>query len=314
MLKYLVILLDDSSVSYCHYTNSKLSNLIPMEVLQRGVLFAMKNDLKIQYVLPQSELPQSYMEVINSMFHDNIGFIGQEDVADVIVVNGIDELIHHGNKLDASKRYVIRTKISEFFDRHEILKNIFARNISVNILFLDVDSFTDDKIGQYKNILNDLGSYLKDLITNGVNVNTNLLTDRIALDEMNNCGAGDTSITLAPNGMFYPCPAFYYDNEPYCECGNIETGLTIRNKKLFTLEGAPLCKRCDAYHCKRCVWLNKKLTYEVNTPSRQQCVMAHVERNASKVLLDMFHQSNLLKEKEIDSIDYLDPFDSYKDL
>ncbi len=314
MLKYLVILLDDCSVSYCHYDNSSERNLIPLEILHKGILFAMKNDLKIQYVLPQGELPQSYIEAINSMFHDNIGSIGQEEMADVIVVNGMEELTQNENKYDASKRYVIRTTVKEFFERYDLLKNVFERNISVNVLFKDVESFTDEKTEQYQAILNDLGVYLKDLILNGGNVNTNILTDRIALDEMNNCGAGDTSITLAPNGKFYPCPAFYYDRDHYCECGNIETGLTIRNKKLFTLEGAPLCKRCDAYHCKRCVWLNKKLTYEVNTPSRQQCIMAHVERNASKDLLDMFHQSSLLNEKEIKSISYLDPFDSYKDI
>lgn len=314
MLKYLVILLDDSSVSYCHYDYSNEPNLIPLDILQKGILFAMKNDLRIQYVLSQRELSQSYREAINSMFHDSIGSIGQEDMADVIVVNGMEELTQNDNKLDASKRYVIRTTINEFFDRYDSLKSVFGRNISVNILFKDVQSFTDEKSEQYQIVLNELGVCLKDIILNGGNVNTNILTDRIALDEMNNCGAGDTSITLAPNGKFYPCPAFYYDKDPYCECGDIETGLLIRNKRLFTLEGSPLCKRCDAFHCKRCVWLNKKLTYEVNTPSRQQCVMAHVERNASKELLDLFHQSNLLKEKEIATIDYMDPFDAFKDL
>lgn len=314
MLKYLVILLDDSSVSYCHYDSSNETNLIPLEILQKGILFAMKNDLKIQYVLPQCELPHSYTEAIYSMFHDNIGSIGQEEIADVIVINGMEELAQNGNKLDDNKRYVIRTTVNEFFASYDLLKNVFERNISANVLFKDVESFTDDKTELYQTILDDLGVCLKNLILNGGNINTNILTDRIALDEMNNCGAGDTSITLAPNGSFYPCPAFYYDKDPYCECGNVETGLTIRNKKLFTLEGAPLCKRCDAYHCKRCVWLNKKLTYEVNTPSRQQCIMAHVERKASKDLLEIFHQSNLLNDKEIKSISYLDPFDSYKDI
>lgn len=314
MLKYLVILLDDSSVSYCHYDNSNEMNLIPLEILQKAILFAMKNNLKIQYVLPQGILPHSYTEAINSMFHDNIGSIGQEELADVIVVNGMEGLTENESKLDASKRYVVRTTFNEFLERYNLLKIVFERNISVNVLFKNIESFTDDQIVKYQTVLNDLGACLNNIILNGGNVNTNILTDRIALDEMNNCGAGDTSITLAPNGKFYPCPAFYYDNDSYCECGGIETELSIRNEKLFTLEGSPLCKRCDAYHCKRCAWLNKKLTYEVNTPSRQQCVMAHVERNASKDLLDMFHQSNLLLEKKIDSIDYLDPFDSYNDL
>lgn len=314
MLKYIVILLDDSSISYCHYDNNGESNLIPLDVLEKGILFAMKNDLKIQYVLPQYELPQSYTNAINSMFHDNIGSLGQEMVADVIVVNEINELALNVKNLNANRRYVVRTTVSDFFESYKVLKEVFAHNISVNILFKDVDSFTDDKIAQYQAVLNDLGFCLNDLILKGGNVNTNVLTDRIALDEMNNCGAGDTSITLAPNGKFYPCPAFYYDKDHYCECGNVDAGLMIPNKRLFTLEGSPLCKRCDAFHCKRCVWLNKKLTYELNTPSRQQCVVAHIERNASKELLDLFHQSELLKEKQISTIDYIDPFDTYRDI
>ena len=51
MLKYLVILLDDTSISYCHYdVEDREKNLIPLNVLKEGVLFAMKNDLKIQYI------------------------------------------------------------------------------------------------------------------------------------------------------------------------------------------------------------------------------------------------------------------------
>jgi hypothetical protein len=40
--------------------------------------------------------------------------------------------------------------------------------------------------------------------------------------------------------------------------------------------------------------------------------MAHIERNASKELLDSFHQANLLETRTIDAIDYIDPFDVYK--
>lgn len=312
MLKYLIILLDDCSASYCHYDAKPQSRLMPVETLRKGILFAMKNNLKIQYVLPQYSLPQEYVELINSMFHICIGTPEQETVADIIVVEDLHSLV--GKKLDNTKRYMVRTNIHDFFQEYEILKDVLEKNISVNIVFKDVEKFSDNDIHKYSEILDDLVDSLKSIFTKGGYVNTNLITDRIALDAMNNCGAGDSSITLAPNGKFYPCPAFYYDNDPYCETGDVDSGEKIRNKKLFSLEGAPLCKRCDAYHCKRCIWLNKKLTYEVNIPSRQQCVMAHIERNASKKLLDEFHQLNLLSEKEIGEIDYIDPFDKYQSI
>ena len=138
----------------------------------------------------------------------------------------------------------------------------------------------------------------------------NLLTDRMMLSQMNNCGAGETSITLAPNGKFYVCPAFYYEDEND-SIGDLEHGLNIKNKQLYRLDHAPICRHCDAWQCKRCIWLNRKTTLEVNTPSHEQCVMAHLERNASRKLLNNIrkHGTFLPEQEEIKEINYLDPFD-----
>lgn len=311
MLKYLVILLDDTSTSYCHYdVEDREKNLIPLNVLKEGVLFAMKNNLKIQYILPNYTLPQNYIETMESMFNDKIGPIGQELPLSAIVINSLQSI--NINMMDSSIQYVIRTTISDFFENYGILKELFTLGISANIVFVDVVSFTEDKIETYRTVLAELVKSVESSIFKGMNINTNLITDRIALDNMNNCGAGDTSITLAPNGKFYPCPAFYYDDNQHYIIGDIENGLDIKNKTLYKLGYAPLCKRCDAYQCKRCVWLNKKLTYEINTPSRQQCVMSHLEREAGATLLDRFHKHNILLNKTIEKIDYIDPFDNYK--
>lgn len=314
MLKYLVILLNDNSVSYCHYNNNNESNMMPLDTLKKGILFAMKNDLKIQYVLPECDLPSDYINLIESMFHDNIGPLKQSKNSEIIVANSFDELMSNIDMLDSDKRYLVRTTIADFFNEYGLMKDLFKKDINANVVFTDVENFTDDKIYNYSAVLDDLKQSLIDSFQKGHNVNTNLITDRIALEEMNNCGAGETNITLAPNGYFYSCPAFYYSKEPYYELGNINDGLRILNKELYKLDHSPLCKRCDAYHCKRCVWLNKKLTCEINIPSRQQCLMAHIERNTSKIILDDFHKQNLLKEKNISKIDYLDPFEVYNNI
>ena len=146
----------------------------------------------------------------------------------------------------------------------------------------------------------------------------------MVLAEMNNCNAGENNITLAPDGKFYVCPAFYnlptidgYErtmgdicNKGY-NIGNIYDGLDIKNPQLYKLAYAPICRNCDAYQCKRCIWLNRKTTCEVNTPSHEQCVVAHLERNASRMLLNNIrkHGSFLPEREEIKVIDYLDPFD-----
>ena len=128
------------------------------------------------------------------------------------------------------------------------------------------------------------------------------------------------NITLAPDGKFYVCPAFYQsDSKTSIEdkapsIGDLQNGLDIKNPQLYKLSHAPLCRNCDAYQCKRCVWLNRKTTLEVNIPSREQCVMAHVERNVSRDLLESIRKyGTFMPEVEIKEISYLDPFDVRKE-
>ena len=148
---------------------------------------------------------------------------------------------------------------------------------------------------------------VKEAFVQGLLPQINLLTDRILLDKMNNCNAGIENITLAPNGKFYVCPAFYLENEND-SVGDLVTGINIKNKYLYQLQNAPLCRKCDAYQCKRCVWLNRKTTREVNTPSHEQCVVAHIERNAGRELLYDLQAFGAWKEKSIGEINYLDLF------
>lgn len=52
------------------------------------------------------------------------------------------------------------------------------------------------------------------------------------------------------------------------------------------------------------------MTYELNTPSHEQCVIAHIERNASRELLNRIRKhEKILSKQEIKEIDYLDPFE-----
>jgi len=309
MLNYLIILLDNTSISYCHYEHDeKESKLIPLDVLKEGIVFAMKNNLRIQYVLPSHSLPTDYLKLMESMANDKIGPIEQTIPLSAIVIDGLFNIDYE--TLHDTSQYVIRTTVEDFISNYKSLKCIFSRGISANIVFIDVESFKESMIENYRSILAELVCCVESALMSGMNIHTNLITDRIALDGMNNCGAGDTSITLAPDGKFYICPAFYYDTNGI-EMGDLTNGLNIKSKVLFQLDHAPLCKRCDAYHCKRCVWLNKRLTYEVNTPSRQQCVMAHLEREASKTLLDNLHKHKLLTNRDIKQIDYIDPFDKF---
>lgn len=303
MLQYLVILLDDASTSYCHYSNgNRESHMIPLQTLKDGIRFGMIENLMIQFVYPKSEIPKEYNEVVESIDHSKIKPI--LDDADVLVINEWESL-----SKESKVPVVIRTSKADFFAKYKSVFPLLDKIPRINIAFTDVDTFTETDFETYKNILADIGRELESLYVDEKSPQLNLLTDRMMLTQMNNCGAGDTTITLAPNGKFYVCPAFYYENEAD-SIGDLEHGLDIKNKQLYKLEYAPICRHCEAYQCRRCIWLNRKLTLEVNTPSREQCVMAHLERNASRELLaNIRKHGTFMPETEIKEIDYLDPFD-----
>lgn len=307
MLTYLIILLDDTSTSYCHYDVAKTEcRLISLDDLRAGILFAMKENLNIQFVYPNYELPTGYQELIESIDHIKIKPESQICEADVIVLDN-----WRNCNLDAleGRTCIIRTNLENLKSHCDTVKKLLARVVRLNIVFTDIEMFNDNDIQTYQNILLCLGKYVLELYRKGHMVQLNTLTDRIMLSEMNNCNAGYNNVTLAPNGKFYLCPAFYYNNEQNC-VGSPNTGINIKNKQLLRLDHAPICRRCDSFQCKRCIWLNAKLTMDANTPSRQQCVIAHLERNASCYLLTELDKAGIKinNSQFIEEITELDPF------
>ena len=326
MLQYLIIQLDDTSTSYCHYSNNKIeSHLISVEDLKKGILFAMKENLMIQFIYPDFVLPQEYKEVINTIDHSDIVSSQCKDEilknnADIIIFNNWKELESY--KINENGIYVIRTSKSELFEKHPLLNKILPIAKRINVVITDIDSFDENDFEKYKEILSSMSKEIEKLYVDGKAPQLNLLTDRMMLDKMNNCNAGDENITLAPDGKFYVCPAFYLadENEDYglgkskFSIGDLENGLDVKNHQLYKLSHAPICRNCDAYQCKRCVWLNRKTTYDINTPSHEQCVVSHLERNESRELLENIRKHGFfLPDKEINEISYLDPFDVRKE-
>lgn len=309
MLQYLVILLDDTSVAYCHAENPlKERNLIPIETLKKGILFGMKENLMIQYVYPEYELPKEYNAVIESIDHVKIG-------RDVAVYHEVPTRLNMGNA-------VLRLSSADFIAQQYDIAALLPDVKRLNICLTDVETFRDELIEDYKKALATLCAMLVNQYKAKRYPQVNILTDRLHLPEMHNCGAGDSNITLAPNGKFYLCPAFYYDEKmginnrlnhhnPSSErsVGDLVNGLHIPNPQLLKLDHAPLCRICDAYHCNRCIWLNQKLTWDVNTPSRQQCVLAHLERNAARELQKQLAEIGIKIGEEINEITNLDPFE-----
>lgn len=277
-------------------------------MLSQIIFWAMKENLSIQFIYPQESVPESVERIVESIDHTKIVPDSCENKellaqADIIVTQNLETL-----DIVPDKIYVVRTALALLSRCVPTLKGLIRCAKKVNVVFTDVDRFNKADISSYRAFLHEMAEFIADSYLADNPVQLNLITDRMMLDSMNNCNAGHESIAVSTDGLFYPCPAFIGDSR--YACGNIHEGMKGPNLQLYCKSNAPICKICDAYHCKRCVWLNRALTNEVNTPGWQQCYMAHLEREASMTALEKIRMTSpdFLAGKSIPHIDYLDPF------
>lgn len=281
----------------------------------------MKENLTIQFVYPNYPLPSEYDDAIETIDHVKIKpYQCVAEGSDIIIIDKLADIDLEA--ISANGTYVIRITKQDFFSGIDIVSRIIKKVTRLNLILTDIETFTVNDFDAYQNSLQKIGEDIEKLYFAEGSPQFNLLTDRLLLKQMNNCNAGDSNITLAPDGCFYPCPAFYYEKpespfmglggpkESPLSIGNLKEGLLIKNSQLYKLTHAPLCRICDSFQCKRCVWLNWKMTKEINTPSHEQCVIAHIERNVSRQILeDVRKYGEFLPDQNIKEIGYLDPFD-----
>ena len=237
MLQYLIVLLDDTSVSYCHYSNAKTERkLIALSDLKEAVLFSMKRNLTIQFIYPDYALPPEYKDLIESVPHTKIASSSaiEKGIADIVVINNWQDL--QDCSFDETTIYVWRTLKGDFFNHYNLIIGILEKVVRLNIIITDIETFDEEDFKAYQRVLNVISDSVEK-IYNKKEVQLNLLTDRMMLEKMNNCNAGWESITFAPDGRFYICPAFY--QEGLYSVGDLKSGLTIKN---------PLLYRLEAYH------------------------------------------------------------------
>lgn len=304
MMKYLIILLDESSPSFCHYTvKHREAKLISYDHLAAGIRFAMAENLTVQLVYPSYPLPIDYMELIDTVDHSKIASVNAAIDVDARICDSFDQL----SSLPQNAIAILRVTTKEFIKQSNKLLKHVDRLCRVNIVFTDIDSLSEDVFAKYELVLEELSESIQSKLRENPNISLNILTDRLFLTGSNQCNAGVDSLTLAPNGKLYICPAFYYDEE---ECvGTPENGYFIPNAQLLRLDHAPICRKCDAWQCRRCVWLNKKMTWDINTPSHEQCVLSHLERNAAQSIQKQLMIDGWKFAHPIPNISYLDPFD-----
>ena len=142
MLKYLIIHLDDTATSFCHYDNNATERkLMALDLLKKAIVRSMKENLMVQFVCPDSPLPEEYKDLISEIDHISIVSSGCEDMellndADIIVINDWDAL----NCIEPiyDQTYVIRTTLTDLLKSKSELSQLLSKVSRINIVIKDV--------------------------------------------------------------------------------------------------------------------------------------------------------------------------------
>ena len=305
--KYLQLITEDNAAPHCRYKNKEISSNTVMgkETIEAGLSFAAENGYIPIFIGNQSgslnEQYKDYLFVLDST-------VSSKPEQHISVY---DNKIHDG-ELDTGIATLLldRLRISHLSEYVEEFNSKGVKRL--NIVLGDIENWIVEDLNKYQIQLDKLLDIVIQSYEDGSQMELNILTDRLNLKTFCDCDAGNDSIALAPNGKFYICPAFYFEDKDD-HVGDISIGVNIKNKQLLDISNSAICTECDAYHCMRCKFLNKKMTGEINTPSRKQCVVSHLERNASKRLQERLIMLGYLSDIELmKEIRYLDPLEKLK--
>lgn len=298
VIKYLQFITSDTITPHCSYQNTKgTKNIMAPEIFQKGMAFCEKNGYKPAFLgKPQGIAGREYEQYIV------IDKAGQAGNTVSVYTAGMESL----DEADVGILLLNSMNLNSLYQTVEKLFNFLYR---INLVIEDISEWNNENILDYKRQLGKVAAFIADMYMQGNEIEINVLTDLWNLSSMKNCDGGTNSFALAPNGRIYMCPAFYFD-DPDSHVGTLDAGINIRNPQLLHLENAPICSVCDVYNCNRCKFINKKMTNEINIPSKIQCEVGHIEREQSMRLQRLVKASSTQQfENNLQEIYYKDPLE-----
>ncbi len=306
----MIFLLDDKYTTFCSHYNNKIPNAenktMSVEMIREGIkyaaetfrrpIFVHSNDISILDSLQEELCGVEALHIIPASCSQSL-----EHIRDYILV--VDSTSINCD-LRNSKNVLLNIKAEEIMELPNLLDILLPSVDRININILNLDNKFD--LNAYEICLMEISKKIVSIVEKDrVLKEVSVLTDILFMHKHGGCKAGEDSITYAPDGMSYICPAFYSEGGE--AIGKLCESSDIKNGHLLTGDYAPLCKNCDAYHCENCKFINQQSTGEVNVSPAFQCKKAHVERKCSyllqKELQKYFEIPNVLAE-----IDYDDPY------
>lgn len=309
---FMYFILSSDCVDYCNFKSSVSQVYMSPEALIKGLEYAFYNFY--QPVFVHSDNSKKWLE--DMLQHKKYGMLLSKELKRHIVRHimkyqkgdNYKDVLYVINAFTDKPDIELENPVILSIDAHKIselseqVRQILPYTSRININISNIDNTFE--LWVYEKQLQDMVKILAGYLCQGRRKEIRQLTDRLFLSKMNNCFAGEKNITLAPDGNFYFCPAFYFDKN---------MGIDFeQSKDLTALSNAPICDHCDAYQCNRCVYANYIGTRELNTPTKMQCNIAHLERRYSAELLKILQSQNIISDTfSIPKLSYNDPIDQF---
>lgn len=267
-LKYLKIILSDKQISHCAYKNNlQTTNEMSDEMIEKAIDYCYKN-----FLIPIF-IGNKY---INIDPDNNIFFkISSNDSLrnnDVYIYN-YNHPIEHIQALN----YIITINRSNIECLSDNVMYISKYAKRINIFIEDLKDWTADEVYLYSKELEKIVEKIKN---NNINIKLNILERK-----EQRCGAGISSITLAPDGNFYLCPAFYFNGMKDKAIGNIyDEDFTYKPQKNLRYKNFYQEKECNNHLITSCVYNNFICTGEVNVSSYVADKIEDLHHHMSEVI------------------------------
>lgn len=311
--KSLYFLLSDDYITYCCYANTdKTDRKMKEEIIFKGLDYAQENFMTPIFV---HSVDSEYLEFKKEY--------EAYDILHIIPIKYFNRAKDHGfkrilpvydmkniwNEKVFIDNIILNVKADEINKLNKAINELikFTNRININITGLDRYFNEEEYKKQMKKISNVLVKEWEDKQTFK---EVNLLTDLLFLEKHDNCQAGENTFVLSPLGKIYTCCADFSNVEDHF-IGDIIQGITKEyGARLYKVENSNLCRVCDAYQCKDCIYINRENTREYNVSPSFQCRKSHIEREISLDLKNRLEDCSIIsseKTSEMKASRYLDP-------
>jgi CXXX repeat modification system protein len=311
-LNSILIQIDSDAPSFCYYPTVKRDNrrVMSTATLAEALDFASRYQLTPHLLCGPEEIRSDLVSLLDTV--DAVRYVapgrpcrGSNDI--VVVESDRPDQIGLIKPADFSIA-ILRVGMEDVSKLPDLWSQLCERVVRVVVVTPDLERCGRPDLARYRQALDLLAAKVEARFLAGRPCEVSILTDRILLSGPRHCGAGVDHLTVDPDGLFFVCPGDACD--PTRAVGSIRDTITLPNSQLLTLDRAPICQKCDAFQCRRCIFLNQKTTLEVNTPPWQVCQASHAEREVSRQMLERLQRHGLMTQfQRIPAISYSDPLE-----